>query len=525
MAETPATATETPLTILAIEDDAGDAEILRRHLEQIPDFHFRYLHRTDSESGLAALSQQQVGVVLLDYRLGAETGLEALKSLRSAGYLGPVIIVTGKGDEYVSANLIRAGADDYVAKKDLAPDILQRAIHNALAQQSRRQVEAQNQRLLVELQTTRSALEEKNHRLAELYETAHQFVDNVSHEFRTPLTVIKEFTAIIRDGLAGEISDEQREYLEIVLTRVDDLSTMVDDMLDISKLEAGILGVCRRNCQVADIIKGVRTTLERKAVAGKVSLDINLADALPAVYCDPEKIGRVIINLTVNAVKFSNEGGHATVWARRDGDESQLVIGVTDDGPGIAHENLQAIFERFKQVDGNVRASTKGFGLGLNIAKELVHLNFGDITVASELGKGSTFSFTVPIADPANLLTRYFKRICPPAVSLLCATADPTVDPARLDDVEQFLQHQLRRNDLLFRAAPHKWLVVAATQEQELATMISRLEKAWVEANRNRPSQDLPAIALEARGTCRGLDQNAEFIRSFEVELRRSDRT
>ena len=232
MAETLATATEKPLTILAIEDDAGDAEIIRRHLEQIPDFHFHYLHRTDSESGRTALSQQQVGVVLLDYRLGAETGLEALTSFRSDGYLGPVIIVTGQGDEYVSANLIRSGADDYVAKKDLAPDILQRAIHNAMAQQSRREVETHNQRLLAELQTTKRALEEKNRRLAELYETAHQFVDNVSHEFRTPLTVIKEFTAIIRDGLAGEISDEQREYLEIVLNRVDDLSTMVDDVLD-----------------------------------------------------------------------------------------------------------------------------------------------------------------------------------------------------------------------------------------------------------------------------------------------------
>jgi two-component sensor histidine kinase len=308
-----------------------------------------------------------------------------------------------------------------------------------------------------------------------------------------------------------------------VLNRVDDLSTMVDDMLDISKLEAGVLGVWRRDCRVEDIIKNVQTTLERKALVGKVSLDVTLDDALPSIYCDPKKIGRVIINLTVNALKFANEGGHVHVWARRDRNESQLLIGVTDDGRGIAPEHLQAIFERFMQVEGNVRASTKGFGLGLHIAKELVHLNLGEITVASELGQGSTFSFTVPIAEPTSLLTRYFKRIGPPSVALLCVTVDPTVDPALLDDVEQLLQHQLRRDDLLFRAEPRKWLVVAATMEQELGTMISRLEHAWVEANRNRPSRDLPVIALEAKDTCQGLDQSAEFIRSFEAEYRAAE--
>lgn len=509
-----------PLVVLAIDDDVGDAEILRRHLELIPEMEFEFQHCTDSEAGRTRLSEGNVGLLFLDYQLGAKTGLDVLKALRSDGYLGPIVVVTGQGNEYVAANLTRAGADDYVAKDDLRPDILQRAINNALAQQSRRTVEAQNQRLLAELQMTKKALEGKNTRLSELYETAHQFVDNVSHEFRTPLTVIKEFTSIIRDGLAGEVSDEQREYLEIVLNRVDDLSTMVDDMLDISKLEAGVLGVCRRECQVEDIIRGVRTTLERKAVASKVSLKIALDDDLPAVYCDPEKIGRVIINLTVNALKFSNEGGHVSVWARRDSDGSQLLIGVTDDGPGIAPENVRAIFERFRQVEGNVRASTKGFGLGLNIAKELVHMNFGDIALESELGRGSTFSFTLPAAEPTTLLPLYFKRVCSPSVLLLCATVNATSDQEVLDEVEQFLQRQLRRSDLLFRADAGRWLIVAATKEEESGPMMSRLECARREANRNRPSGELPAINLEVRQTCQGLEQSLDFIRCFEAECR-----
>ena len=316
------------------------------------------------------------------------------------------------------------------------------------------------------------------------------------------------------------MTDEQNEYLEIVLNRVDDLSTMVDDMLDISKLEAGVLGACRCECQVSDIIENVRTTLQRKAIASKVSLDIALDEDLPTVYCDPEKIGRVIINLTVNALKFSNEGGHVQVWARRDSKESQLVIGVTDDGPGIALENVRAIFERFRQVEGNVRTSTKGFGLGLNIAKELVHMNFGEIAVESELGRGSTFSFSVPVADPSALLSRYFTRICSPSVELLCATAEVNSDQELLMDVEQFLQRQLRRSDLLFRAGMGRWLIVAASKEGESGPMMNRLQNARLEANRNRPVGALPEVNIEVLRTCRGVDQSLEFTRYFEAEYR-----
>ena len=515
-----ASAPDGPLVVLAIDDDEGDAEILRRHLGLIPGMTFEFLHCIDSESARGRLAQGNVGLLFTDYQLGTETGLDVVKTVRSSGYLGPIIAVTGQGNEYVAVNLTRAGADDYVAKSDLRPDILERAINNARAQVARRNTEAQNRRLLAELQMTKKALESKNARLSELYEAAHQSVDNVSHEFRTPLTVIKEFTSIIRDGLAGEVTDEQREYLEIVLNRVDDLSTMVDDMLDISKLEAGVLGVSRRECEVADIIKSVRTTLERKAVASKVTLDVTLADDLQTVYCDPEKIGRVIINLTVNALKFSNEGGHVNVWVRRDVGSPQILIGVTDDGPGIAPENLRAIFERFRQVESAVRGSTKGFGLGLNIAKELVHLNFGDITVESEVGQGSTFSFTVPVADPSSLLSLYFKRTSSLAVSLLSATVTPVDDPELLEEVTQFLQRQLRRSDLLFQGDASRWLIVAATREQEVGALLERLETARLEANRNRPSSALPEIKIEVLRACEGGDQTPDFIRCFAAEYR-----
>ncbi|MCG3125406.1 MAG: Adaptive-response sensory-kinase SasA [Phycisphaerae bacterium] len=512
-------------TVVVIDDDAGDVEILRRNLDRIPAFHYALVHCPTAARGRAALAGSSSSVVFLDYRLGADDGVAALRGLRAAPFLGPIIAITGQGDEYAVADLMRAGADDYVAKGDITPDLLQRAIRNAASQHARRCTEAHNRQLLAELSAAKRSLERKNARLTELYNTAHQFVDNVSHEFRTPLTVIKEFTAIVRDGLAGEVGGEAREYLEIVLNRTDDLSTMVDDMLDISKLEAGVLGIWRRVCPVRQIVEHVRTTLERKATAARAGLSIQLADDLPDAYCDPEKIGRVIINLTVNALKAVQQGGHVVLAVERAAaPDPWICFGVSDDGPGIAREHLEAIFVRFRQLDGPARSSTKGFGLGLSIARELVHLNFGEISVESELGRGSTFSFTVPSADPAAVLSTYLRRVRCESVSLLTARAGGDANPpaAALLDVEEFLQRQLRSYDLLFPAGGNRWLITAAVGATELPSMLARLERNRAEANRNRPVQALPAIAFVTHGTWCPQTQQAELTRRFLAELDRA---
>src|SRR5262249_17066536 len=200
-------------------------------------------------------------------------------------------------------------------------------------------------------------------------------------------------------------------YLDIVVSRVDDLATMVEDMLDTSRLEAGVLGLCRKDSNVQDIIEHARPILQRKAASIKVALNIEIDEGLPEVFCDPEKIERILINLVVNALKVSREKGRVTIWCRHDPELCELDVGVTDEGPGIAPVDLQVIFDRFKQIGRDVRASTKGFGLGLNIARELVQLNYGDIRVESTLGKGSTFSFSIPTADRSAMARRYLKRL------------------------------------------------------------------------------------------------------------------
>ncbi|MFH1107687.1 MAG: hybrid sensor histidine kinase/response regulator [Planctomycetota bacterium] len=509
--------TEERLTILAVDDDHGDAELLRRNLAQIPGIDLDFVHVPTVVEAEAALSRVGVDLTFVDYRLGSGTGLDLLRSIRASGDLRPVICLTGQGDEHVATNMLQAGADDYLVKSELTPETLRHSIETSTAHYHQRRLEEQNRRLLKELQTKHEMLEKNSRHLAEMYDTAHQLIDDVSHEFRTPLTVIQEFTSILRDGLAGEISAERGEYLGIVLNRVDDLSALVDDMSDINKLEAGLLGVRRTVCRVADILEPIRTTLERKAALRKTTLDIDLARHLPAVYCDPEKIGRVIINLTVNAFKFSEDHGEVRLSASHDRAEAQVVFAVTDHGAGIHPDSVEALFERFTQI------GTVALGLGLNVAKELVRLNLGDISVESRVGQGSTFSFTVPTAEPARLIMRCLKRVAAfredtAFAALVSARVTATLHGEARDEVEQFIQQHVRRSDLVFHTRPNVWLLVLTSRRRDVDVALRRIHDAWAEENRNRPVALLPAIEFDTRGTWALADGTKEFIERFEME-------
>jgi PAS domain S-box-containing protein len=303
-----------------------------------------------------------------------------------------------------------------------------------------------------------------NQRLSTMYETAHHFVDNVAHEFRTPLTVIKEFASIIEEGLVGDLNAEQSDYLRVICARVDDLNGLVNDMLDLSRLEAGLIGVSRRECGITDIVGRAETLLERRAKASNVDFAVELEAGLPPLFCDPEKIGRVLINLGINAFKYGGDKGGVRLWARRSANPREIVIGVTDCGPGIPADKLEMIFDRFKQA-GGLRDTSKGFGLGLSIVRELADLNLGEIAVESAVGEGTTFSLTLPVFDPPAIVGRYIAKLARERsssfyVSDIRISVFRAPDAAAVDDCEAFLQQQVKREDLLMRLGPGSWILL-----------------------------------------------------------------
>jgi len=522
-----------PIRILLIDDDEVDRLAVQRALRRsgLP---VELVEAVDGESGLRAIRAAAFDAVLLDYRLPDREGDAMLRELQSdAETPVPIIMLTAVDDEALALQLLERGAVDYLSKTEVGPSLLKRSICYALARQQVLHAEvAENRRvtrlaedkskLSAELAETNAILEKRNQRLSELADAAHQFVDNVSHEFRTPLTVIKEFASILEDGLAGEVSAQQRELLDIILQRVGDLNIMVDDMLDTSRLEAGLLGMTREACRIEATIAHVGPTLQSRARERNATLEINVDDDLPAVWCDAEKIGRVIVNLVLNAFKFSGDTGAVELWVRDRPDQQEIVVGITDHGHGIEPENLQMIFERFNQIGGVVRGSTRGFGLGLSIAKELVQLNLGDITVESEPGRGSTFMFTVPAAETRNLITRLAGAIGQRSqgdtqVSLIAAEVEATT-AAGFDDAYRFLQQEVRSTDLLFRIGPNRCLIVAPGGHKCARDMLERLAQARVNLNRYRLNGVLPVIASEVIGTWPLPGGTPALIERFEAE-------
>jgi signal transduction histidine kinase len=416
------------------------------------------------------------------------------------------------------------GAQDYLVKSEVTPHVLEQAIDHAI-QRQHSLVEIKS--LLIEVEASRALLSEqkallklKNRRLRRLFRTAHRFVDNVSHEFRTPLTVIKDYVSLVREGIVGPVNEEQGRMLDIAGVRADDLNNMVDDMLDVSKLESGLLGVWRRPCKLIDVVESVCAPLAKKAEVKGIAFQVDVEPSLSEMYCDAEKVGRVIINLVTNAMKFCGDPGQVRLWAREQPHRSEILIGVTDNGPGIDDEGLAEIFKRFKQLKTHVKTSTKGFGLGLNIAKELVDLNFGEMSVESRVGEGTTFVFSVPLNDPPAVMQRYLQRTarqkqCVPGVLLVRTWIDDKLSESDAEDMDAFFNYLLRRNDLLFRVGVHEWLFVMSMPRSESDEFEKRARSTWEKSNRNRPHGPLPNFELRLVDIGRGPVDPEAVLQTF----------
>jgi PAS domain S-box-containing protein len=238
-----------------------------------------------------------------------------------------------------------------------------------------------------------------------------EFLSQVSHEIRSPLSAIMQFTAIVLDGLAGKINDEQREYEQIVLRNARQLQSMIDDLLEVTRLENGKLRVEQERLSVSEIVADTLNTLHGNACAKGVSLSSDLAGIVPAAYVDPIRFRQILIILTDNAIKFTPFGGTVKIGVRPWGKDPEfLCIEVSDTGCGIDSKNLEKIFDRLYQSPNPSQTNRQGLGLGLFICRELVTRHGGQIWVQSTLQKGSTFSLTLPIFSLKKLMTPLLKK-------------------------------------------------------------------------------------------------------------------
>lgn len=322
-----------------------------------------------------------------------------------------------------------------------------------------------------ELSRANAQLEIERKRLEKLKD---EFISTVSHELRTPLSITKEGISLVLDRIPGEINPEQESILATSRGNIDRLARIINDLLNISTLEAGRVHLRREKLEIAELFRQVADTFRPRASAQGLSLQVQAPEEGAPVYADSDKVIEILTNLVDNAMKFTPNG---RIRLSAKSDDKWVECAVEDTGNGIAAEDMPRVFGKFEQFGRVSGAGARGTGLGLAIVKHLVELHQGAIRVESELKKGTRFIFTLPSYSPINVLRGLVgDRVHEAAVkgvrfSVLRA-AVTLKDPSDFDEMERLLKERAcRREDQVIRI-PGGLAVIAPDCDQEGARRI-----------------------------------------------------
>jgi len=369
---------------------------------------------TASEA-LASAKARFFNIAFIDIRLADASGLEVLKSIKEINEDTVAIMVTAYASLASSIEAMNKGAYSYITKP-VNMDRVLIVIDRALEQQ---RLSMENKRLLKQLQQKTWGLEKANEALRSLYKELEEsskklqaldqmksdFVSHVSHELRTPLTTMREANAQLLDGLKGPLNEGQQRFLEISQRSVDRLTRIISSLLDMGRLEAGKMQLERKSTDITSLAREVIKSLIPQADQKRIKLKDKMPPRLPEIFVDPDRIREVFTNLVANSLKYTKEGGSVVLTAEQK--KGILEVSVADTGIGISPEHLEKVFNRFERVAKVPIPGVGGAGLGLPICKELLDLHRGKIWVESEAGKGSKFSFSLPIYKAADFLQDY----------------------------------------------------------------------------------------------------------------------
>ena len=252
----------------------------------------------------------------------------------------------------------------------------------------------------VERLSDRAAVAIKN---AQLYEAIHaankaksDFISLVAHELRVPMTSIKGYTDLMNAGLAGPLSDQQKQFLEVIRRNLTRMTSLISDLSDINHIESGRMKFDLKPFDLREAVADVADSLRERIHTRKQTLHVEIEDELPLIYADSTRIAQVMSNLMSNAHKYTPEGGEIVVRARPNG--RSAIVSVQDNGVGISEEDQEKLFTQFFRAEDKAVREQPGWGLGLSIVRRMVEAQGGEISFESESGVGSTFTFTIPLA-------------------------------------------------------------------------------------------------------------------------------
>ena len=354
----------------------------------------------------------------------------------------------------------------------------------------------------------------KNKQLEDANRMKSEFLANMSHELRTPLNAIIGFSEVLKDQVMGDMNETQLEYTTDIFTSGQHLLSLINDILDLSKIEAGMMVLDLGPVKVRSMLESSLTVIKEKAMNHRIELQLEIEDGIDEMVADARKLKQIVYNLLANAVKFTPDGGTVSIEAMRvpgtakDGLDS-LQVSIIDTGIGISQKDINRLFQAFVQVDGTYSRKYEGTGLGLAMVKQLVELHGGTVSVTSEVDQGSTFTVQMPYRDVEDFTpAAETQQPALPAVS-------PTHHPAPgdtlvliIEDDDQaagLLRLQLEENGYrtIRAATAEQGLTMAAEHRPDLITLDMMMPEmdglTFLEYKAKSPEfSDIPVLVISA---------------------------
>ena len=396
-------------TILVVDDTPDNLTLMSNLLKDI----YKVKIANSGENALKiAASASPPDLILLDIMMPDMDGYEVCERLKRNPATSniPVIFLTAKDEMTDQKDGLELGAVDYITKP-INPLIVMARVKNHLALKAAADF-LRDQNHFLELEVAKRTSEAmasrelaiKNQQLEEASRMKSEFLANMSHELRTPLNAIIGFSEVLGDGLLGDLSSQQKEAVNDIFTSGNHLLSLINDILDLSKVEAGKMTLELDALQAAALVQAGLQVVREVAMTHNLRLVTDVAEGLGSIWLDGRKVKQILYNLLSNAVKFTPDGGEVHVVVRRverqplpDGPfESYLELVVRDSGIGISAEDQARLFQPFTQIDSTLARRYEGTGLGLAMVKQLAELHGGAVALESSPGRGSTFTVWLP---------------------------------------------------------------------------------------------------------------------------------
>lgn len=363
--------------VLYIEDDEGLIYLLQDALEAAD---IQVTCASTGETGLDLVQKQHFDAVLLDNELPQMSGIQVIEHLSTLEAVPPVIMVTGAGNEEVAVHAMRAGANDYIVKDSnlmylqALPGKLRQVIRERELEEQRLQAEQ-----AIRLEQARSQL-------------LVQFIQDASHEFRTPLTLINTATYLLSRGLPDP---KFQKYIQQIQDQSDVILSLVSDLIRLTKLDS-LVSLDLKPMELTHILRDIPRQFSKQAEKFGVSIELSFPNEPVYVLSDLEVLADGLYEIVENALRYSREGAVVTIGVNQNSDHTTITI--RDDGVGVPAEDLPYLVERFYRVDK--AHSTPGFGLGLAVAARVIDLHNGTLEIQSEIDHGTTVSVRLLSAKP-----------------------------------------------------------------------------------------------------------------------------